>query len=213
MDISFVHAGAGLTTGSISFDATGADLLIVMYQTDNETGPGGTRFGLNFGIQAMTLINYSDEIGTQAGSIRIYMYYLLNPIAGAQNLSWTGGADGNWVASAYSMAKQSSPEASAIGSSDPMVELDLTLAPVTDNSWVIMGVRYENTFSAGPGYTSRADNGSSSPTHLNIGDSDGGVDATPYTLGGTGDNVVVRNIGIAVSFAPSFISGIFFPML
>lgn len=227
MSITFINSGSGSLFAGDSFDATGADLLVIAYCTTNETGPGGTRLGVAFNSIPMNLVQ--DHGGTLLGigndggggfepsrAAAVYMYYLLNPPQGSFIVAPTGGASGGWVATAYAGVKQTVPDNIVLNSADPIANLALNLTALADNSLIVGVFQYADdpSFVAGLNLTTRVldDTHSGGTFRQTIGDYIG-VPAGATSINGSASLAAGRIYGIAALFAPVFISGIFFPML
>jgi len=133
-----------------SHTCTGSNRLLVagIYAT-NDTLTGVTYAGVS-----MTFINKVNATGTQF----IYLYYLLNPTSGANNLVTSSGGTllGYGQASSYTGAKQSAqPDTSNTAVSASTTSLTCSVTTVADNCWLI-GYNYSNLPVAGGGTTFRS---------------------------------------------------------
>lgn len=141
-------ASAFSATGSVTWShtCTGSDRLLVVGVYDSADHVTGITYN---GV-AMTFINKLLMTGAAAGQY-IYLYYLLNPASGANNVvaseSSTDGLYG--IASSYTGVKQSAqPDANNTQATSSATSLTTSLTTIANGAW-IMGFAYGTTVVAG----------------------------------------------------------------
>lgn len=209
MGITFDNAQTGDDAGYAYTMGVGSNgILVAAYTTTNETGPGGTRFGLSYNGVAMTLVDF---IG-----VNMYMYYMLNPPSGANTLACTGGASGKLSAISYFGVNQVAPvnTKAGVGGTTPL-DLDLTMTPSTENSWITAMFTIKGTTMTDRGlFATRVTNDDSTNKSF-MGDTNAPISpAQLSSIGGevTGGGTLSIN-GIAVVLAPIYASTNFLPLL
>lgn len=219
MAIAF-DAGAGSFGTSISsltyaHTCTGSNLILFVAVTYTSLTTGDQVSGVTYvkgaTPTAMTLI---DKVATYTGNpngIETYLFYMLNPDTGANNVVVTAsvGGGGIWAASgSYTGAQQSGVPDGTNKSGVDGIATTIAVATTTiaDNCWVVMSTYAGNgNISAGSGTTIRAVCASpNSSSNARAALSDNGAAKTPagsvtLTINGDSDRVGA----VAASFAPA----------
>uniref|UniRef100_A0A6H1ZT25 Uncharacterized protein n=1 Tax=viral metagenome TaxID=1070528 RepID=A0A6H1ZT25_9ZZZZ len=153
-DAQSASAYSSTTTLTWSHICTGSDRLLVagIYAGADST------MSVTYGGVSMTQINRLLMTGAAAGQY-IYLFYLLSPATGANNVvSTSGTAVGMYGAgSSYAGAKQSAqPDASATqATATSQTTLTTSLTTVADNCWVVGHAYSGNAVTAGTNTTLR----------------------------------------------------------
>lgn len=141
------------TSNNLSHTTSGSDRLLCVYvyaTTNNITGA-------SYNGVSMTQVDNQLMTGAAAGQY-IYMYFLLNPASGANNVTVTSssGMAGYISAVSYTgVAQSGQPDASNKQATSPTTSLTTSVTTTADNCW-LMGYAYMgNTMSAGTGTTLR----------------------------------------------------------
>lgn len=203
MAIAFDAASNGgsnsVTELTVSHTCTGDNrILFVGIQTS-----GGTDnvSGVTYATVAMTRINTIATGGI--GNNRSFLYYLIAPATGANNIVVTATASVNIriANGSYTGARQSGvPDASGTANAaSPATSVSKSITTVADNSWTVShGVDAAATLSAGTGTTQRAVFSTASSI---FGDSNGAI--TPAGAYSMAWNHTAEDIGMTMaSFAP-----------
>ncbi len=146
-------SGYSATSATWSHTCSGSDRLLVIgiYSTNSNDVASVT-----YNSVACTFINRVVVTGGQ----EIYLYYLLNPATGANNVVVTatsGNLQGYGAATSYTGVKQSAqPDASATNQSASTTSLTTSVTTTADNCWLV-GFAYGQTASAGTGTIFRSE--------------------------------------------------------
>ena len=189
MAIAFDAVSVGLKSPSgtgplvISHTCTGSDriLFVGCFAT-----AGDVVTGVTYGGVAMTLV--AKHV---AGSEYEYLYYLIAPATGTNDISisWTGSTILRGHGVSYTGAKQSAqPDAFGTDSETSSNTISTSLTTIADNSWVLMMVRSQGDITAGNNTTLR---GVSTTSNI----LDRGAATTPA------GSETLEAIGIASSYA------------
>ena len=203
MAIEFDNAtNGGLTNPgtSLTFSytvGTGSDRILFVGVESNVAISGVTYAGT-----AMTLID-SSQNGTD---LTAYLFYLIAPSTGANNVVISAGSSGviGGHASSYKGAKQSGvPDSTAKNTVNNNATYSISTTTVADNSWVVGYARESagRLMTASAGTTMRAEVDDGHGKHM----FDSGGAVTPAgvkTLGGTIANAA-NWAGVVASFAPA----------
>lgn len=134
-----------------------------------------------------------------------YMFYLLNPAQGANNIivTWSGGSNMVAAASSYGQVQQTGePDATGVTGDSTSTTKTVSVTVVKGGSWLIMGAQWNGnyTLSAGTGMGSLR---SSTPLGgsfvVGIGDSNGGVAAGSQSIAmnsGTSDHCTGASLSL-----------------
>jgi len=172
---------------AIAFDTATADFASASSQTFAHTCSGSNRIlfvatragttdnvtGATYGGVAMTLVN---KVLIASGSRYLYLFMLVNPASGANNvvLTASGSVDFCSFASSYTGAKQTGqPDAHTTNTNNGTSPYSASLTTVADNSWVV-AIAYNDAggAAAGTGTALRASNCGAGPAFI---DSNGAV--------------------------------------
>lgn len=160
MAISFDAGSSGTTTtDTLTISHTTANarkILLFAVKDDN-----GTTTGVTYNTVPMTQVSVS-PVNFQTTK-KVYLFYLLNPTAGANNIvaSRTGASGAEFIgaAASYNNVRQSDqPDSvnSATGNTNP---LSVATTTVADNSWVVIAGGSGQPLTAGSSTTLRAGSG------------------------------------------------------
>lgn len=180
-------------------------LLVVVVNLDNNPGQGDVLTGVTYGGVAMTLIQKILGAGTTYTNRYSYMFYLLNPASGANNIVITTSISTRMdaVSASYNGVLQSGqPDAFNDVSTANVASKTLATTIVNNNSWLVSAViSAAQTSSPSAGVTLR--NGSVAGADIGIGDSNGGLAPGSHSMSWTtpaaDDYMSVLN----ASFAPA----------
>lgn len=141
------------TTLTFAHTCTGSDrILLVGVYTSSVDNVGSVTYN---GVSC-TFINRVTVTGTQD----IYLYYLIAPATGSNNIVVTaavGNLLGYAAATSYTGVKQSGqPDASATNQSASTTSLTTSVTTVADNCWLV-GFGYGQTSTAGSGTVFRSE--------------------------------------------------------
>ena len=204
MAIAYDNATGGnanpATSLTFSHTTSGSDRALFVGVVSNDTVTDDVT-GVTYGGVSMTRLIAITT--TNSGLRATYIYYLLNPASGANNvvISVSASTYIDGVAVSYTGVKQSGmPDASTStdGSGSGTWELSVSLASVADNCWHAIFVSDNNGGeNAGTGTTVRIDR------NISIwGDSNSAkTPAGSVTLAGTSSGT--RQRGLMISFAPA----------
>lgn len=178
--------GGSTSTSSLTFShtCTGSNLVLTVFikifNTSNVLT--GVTYGAGNGV-AMT----AASSGQDADSRWSYVYTLINPATGANNVNITTSSATyvGGTSQSYTGCRQTSqPDVVGTPLNTASTTVDTTLTTITDNSWLIGSYNGGRAYTAGSGTTSRQFNGS--PDQLYSFDS-GGAKTTKgsYSLLGT----------------------------
>ena len=163
-----------------------------------EQGTGDTITSVTYATVPMTRIDMQVNINTTL-NYRVYLYYLIAPATGANNIviSASGTINIHGLSSSFTGVLQTGQPDSYGKASLNTANLDVTTTVVLPNSWIFsIGHGYGIVPGAGTGLTSRQSN-----SNTRIGDSNGVVLTGSNTVRWTG--VGAQDIaGIAASFSP-----------
>lgn len=186
----------GATSLTFAHTCTGSDrILLVGCHTETTTDQVS---GVTYAGVAMT------RVGTvvTGGSERDYLYALVNPATGSNNVVVSTGSSAAITGSAasYTGAKQSGqPDASNTGSSGSAATFALSVTTVADNCWVVSTVSTSAASATAGASTTRRTN--PSPAYGALFDSNGVVSpAGSRTLNHAGSGVWG---GVIASVAPA----------
>ena len=201
-DTTSQKTASGWTSGSPvtwSHTCSGSNRLLVVCFAVGDSGSDIVS-GVTYNGVAMTRVRFATyATGTRAN----YMYYLVAPATGANNITVThsGSSFCHGNAVSYTGASQTGqPDSSNNGSANTATSLGVATTVVAANSWVV-GIFTNSSANTNShtNITARSDN----PTiGIDIGDSNGAVAAGSYTMteGGSGTG----NWGaIVASFSPA----------
>lgn len=210
MAIAYDATAHGNTAGATSLTfshtcGTGANrILWVSFRVgSNSDLPTGVTYG---GIAMTQAIKRNDASGTQYA----YLYYLVNPATGANNVVITLSLSASIVSASasYTGAKQSGqPDASGSNGAAPGTSVSTSITVVAASSWVISFVCNDGTLAMtnSTGVVSVRDNGSFASNVISLGDSNAGVSAGSYTTTWTSSSQVLTIL--SASFSPSVDGG------
>lgn len=194
--------GAGATQ---NFSHTCSGVNRILFVTIN-TGIGSDIItGVTYNSVAMTLV---DKQLNSSNDSYTYLYYLINPSTGANNITITNSnaAIGIRAASAsYTGAKLSAQPDNTAKNTATGTSISQSLTPVADNCWIVSGTGNEGSNpSAGTGTTLR-DTGSTSA----IGDTNGPIHPAASTsmAWSTGGSVHLAVIMASISPALDVVVG------
>jgi hypothetical protein len=154
-DTSAYHGGTNAT--SITFahvDGVGSNRILWVGIL---TGGGDTVTGVTYNGVAMTQASKNTSMPS---TNVLYLYYLVNPATGSNNIvvSQTGSGYLNAASTSYFGASQTGqPDASTTNYSAATSALTTTVTTIADNCWTVMAGRAmdSSTISAGTGTTLR----------------------------------------------------------
>lgn len=163
MAIAFVNAAdLGNNSGNLNLTSAytvggGTNRLLVV-AVIGDTGANDNIVGVTYGGVAMTLA------AKHAGGERYtYLYLLLNPASGPNNVVVNNGNTATWIiagAADYTGVRQSAqPDATATNISAATTTLTTAITTVADNCWTILATQNVGTSgpaAAGTGSTARA---------------------------------------------------------
>ena len=143
---------------------SGSDRILLM--TLLVRAPGGAAFGSLTVGGSSTGVTDALTGPVQTGSFDMYVYYLLAPPSGAQNIVWTttGGDPALFLAGAVSLSgvDQSTPfdgvalvEATQAFGGGPSISNSIT--PASDNAWTVDFVGHRNDADITPNQTGRVE--------------------------------------------------------
>lgn len=175
--------GGSTSTSSLTFShtCTGSNLVLTVFIKIFNTSNVLT--GVTYNGVAMT----AASSGQDAGSRWSYVYTLINPATGANNVNITTSSATyvGGTSQSYTGCRQTSqPDVVGTPLNTASTTVDTTLTTITDNSWLIGSYNGARAYTAGSGTTSRQFNGS--PDQLYSFDSGGAKTPTgSYSLLGT----------------------------
>jgi hypothetical protein len=192
-DAESVALKAPSGTGPLTFahTCTGSDLILFCgcFAT-----AGDVVTGITYNSVAMTLIGKVAN-----GSEQAYLYYLINPTTGANNISvsWSGSTILRAHGVSYTGAKQSGvPDANSTATGTG-TSLASSVTTVADNCWVIAMYRAAGDITAGSGTTLRG-----TSTTSNILDSNGAVTPAGSKTINANSSISGGMAAVIASFAP-----------
>ena len=200
--IAFDAATNGGSTGSgtshtfAHTTGVGSNRLLVV-QVTGDNNPGDVITGVTYNSVSMTLVTKNLTAGRAQ-----YMFYLLNPDSGANNVVISASATiyiSSMAASYTGVGQSGQPDASNTCSESGST-LTCTVTTVADNSWTVLVGGNGNGATAGAGTTVRVQKGNENGNFI----ADSNADITPagstsliITNDGAGDYE-----GIMASFSP-----------
>jgi len=213
MPIAFDAAAQSSNTGASSLTyshtVTGSNTILFVGATMDD---GDNLTGITYGGAAMTLI---DKIsGGISANHYIYLYYLINPSTGANNVvisrSTSTGFLGGFSTS-YTGAKQTGvPDASnkTAYAAASQTQITTGVTTVVDNCWIVCVAQVDNDGS--PGTVNITQRGTTSGNGTSFGDTNAARSpAGLYTVGfeatGVGNQ---KGTVIGASFAPAGAGGV-----
>ena len=135
-------SGGNLPGGSFSFSHTcsGSDRILLVYINTN--GSNGDKVtGVTYNSVAMTRANNAT---LASASFRSYIYYLIAPATGANNVTISLNASDHYVravSASYTGALQSSqPNDTDAGNASPGTSVSVTSVSTVDKCWMVSGV-------------------------------------------------------------------------
>lgn len=158
-----------VTTDTLTFSKTCSGdnrILLVGIRTykAGSAGQDDVITGVTYNGVSMTRVN--DTYVTAGNNIRVYLYYLIAPATGANNVVVTQASGGGWsiraIATSYTGAKQTGqPDASntATTGAGTATSLSCAVTTVADNCWVVGIERSDEVSVAGTNTTFRAKTG------------------------------------------------------
>lgn len=153
-DAQSASAYSGTTSLTFAHTCTGSDRLL----TVGVYGGADRITGVTYSGVSMTFINKLLMTGAAAGQY-IYLYYLLAPASGANNIVVTASAatDMYGAGSSYTGVKQTGqPDASATqATASSQLSLTTSLTTVADNCWIVGHAYSNNAVTAGTNVTVR----------------------------------------------------------
>lgn len=163
MALAVDATSTGTTTGTsltVSHTCTGSNLLLLVGAYTHGTLTDIVT-GITYAGTAMTRINTVTNSGGGNTASRLYLYYLINPATGANNVV-TSLSESRTVLNAntsYTGAKQSGqPDAGNTAFSATVTTLGVTITSVADNSWLVGTLRgHSGTVTAGTSTSQRID--------------------------------------------------------
>lgn len=170
MAVAYDAESAGFTnssSGSLTYSHTCTGTNRVLFVTAG-TGGSTTVSGITYGGTSMTLVDSYTSTGLTVATV--YLYVLVNPASGANNVVVTASASGSLIysaASSYTGAQQiGQPVHTAKNSAASATSLTTTVntsdSPSTDNCWVVGTYLADGNYttSAGTSTTFRTSNAS-----------------------------------------------------
>jgi len=156
-DASIDGGSASATSLTFAHTTSGSDRILFVYAFHNTTTDRIT--GATYAGAAMTLV---DKVSNASGVGFSYLFYLIAPATGANNVVISANASVfiAGMASSYTGAKQSAqPDAFVTYNTPASSAATVTLTSIANNSWTVIGIGC-NTASpgAGAGTTSRHSN-------------------------------------------------------
>ena len=137
-----------VTSLTLSFTTTGSERALVVFV--NTVDPTGDIIsGVTYGGTAMTLI---DKTVRYTGTNWTYLFYLLNPASGANDIvaSFTeSSAHAQIFASSYTGVNQTAIDAQNKNTGTGTTSVTVSITTVADNCWLVGGGAYESGISAG----------------------------------------------------------------
>jgi hypothetical protein len=133
VDGSFV---APATSQTWSHTCTGTDRVLIVAVITQGSAGGDVVSGITYNTVAMTRIN-TDQLG--ASTSRTYLYYLINPASGANNVvvSYSTSITAGAISSSYTGADQvSQPDSSNTGDVSGVTTITVNQTTVADNDWL-----------------------------------------------------------------------------
>jgi len=181
---------------------TGSNLILFV-GIGTDTGGGDTVTGVTYNAIAMTQIDkqlYSGSTGY------VYLYYLLNPATGSNNVvvSISSGV-GRCDSVSYTGVKQSAqPDASGKNTAAAVTSLTTSVTTVADNCWMISMAQADSAVpTASTGVTSRASNN----VNDRMGDSNGVITpAGSYSMTYTLPSGKIATVQASFSPAPAVVA-------
>ncbi len=163
MAIAFVTAVDGTNNGGITSSLTfshtcgsGSDRLLVVVVWGDLSSNADQISGVTYNGVAMTRV---DEINVTDGRWN-YLYYLLNPSSGANNVvissggtHYIGGLAGDYTG----VAQSGQPDATDTDSSQAGSSATASVTTTADNCWLICAGYMNSALQAGTGATSRVE--------------------------------------------------------
>ena len=197
------NGSASATTVTVSHTCTGDDgILFVGCWIQNST-------------DQMTSVTYNGVAMTQIGKINnagtdsTYLYYLIAPATGANDIVMTkSGTDlGYVIGSSYTGASQTGqPDASTTNTGATVTSLTTSVTTVADNTWTVLMMKAsDSTNSAGTGTTLRIDGPGNDQT--GIYDSNGAITPAGSTSLQTTAGTNRSWAHIMASFSPATAAG------
>lgn len=209
---------------AIAYDATahGNTAGATSLTFSHTCGTGANRilwvgFRVGTSSDVATGVTYNGVAMTQAvkksgagGSHYTYLYYLVNPATGANNvvISLSGSQSIIGVSASYTGANQSGqPDATTSATAEPGTSINASVTVVASQSWVISFVANDGALAmtGSTGVTSVRDNGSWVSNIVSLGDSNAGQSAGSYGMTWTSSS---QNLNMVMaSFSPSVSGG------
>lgn len=158
------------TTATFSHPCTGSDRLLFVTAV---VGSGNTVSGVTYNGVAMTNVPTNSPVSNPSGAV-LYLFYLINPATGANNVVVTAAVSDTIraVSASYTGVKQSGqPDASGNGTASGAASITDSITTVADDCWVIAAT--SNTVDVatnGTGYVNRGNSAG-----VGIGDSGAAV--------------------------------------
>lgn len=204
LDATASSAGTTWTSHTLSHTCTWSDRILFWSTLLISTSDDLT--SVTYNSVAMTRIAHVWSAGE-----RIYLYYLINPSTGANNIVATTTSSNTMYAesASYTGAKQSAqPDSSNTNAYTTQTNMSTSTTTVADNSWLVGVFRSSTTATAAAGTTLRA----GVNTTIQIGDSNGAkTPAWSYSLGTTFASGGCAQI--VASFSPSVSASTFIPKI
>lgn len=191
---------AGSTSYTLSHTCSGSD-RILWVQVGNSTA-NDTITGVTYGGTAMTLVKKAG--GSSSGKYWNYLYYLVAPATGANNIV-ASASSGSYIivrGVSYTGASQTGvPDSSPDATTNSTTTSDtLSTTTVADNCWILMAVAGQRAISASTGSNYRIGDAN---TQWQIFDTNGAKSpAGSYSMSVT-YAAAVWEVCIMASFAPS----------
>lgn len=186
--------GGAATSLTYSHTCSGTDRILFVSVGLNTNGDNVT--GVTYNGVAMTQI----ATATANASNRSYLYYLINPATGSNNVVVSLGSASNVYSSSasYTGAKQSTQPDSNATNTTSSTPLTLSTTVVGSGCWIVSTCMDLDGQSPGTGTTGRT--GAST---AQIGDSNGVVGSGSQSLGWTVTDTSNPSSGVIASFLPS----------
>lgn len=182
---------------------TGTDLILFVGCATVDAG-GDTVTGITYNGVAMTRVP-TNGIANDGGDRRDYMYYLINPATGSNNVVITTTGTDIWGCSiSYTGSHQTTPINGSAKQEGQASPITTSVTTTEDNCWSILWTGFNRQATASTGSTLRATN--ATVTSSRMFDSNG-----PKTPAGAQamTTTIASDVGtqIQVAFAPSVAAG------
>ena len=198
MAISFDSASVGIRApsgaGPLTFSHTVTGSNTVLFVGCFATA-GDVVTGITYNSISLTQVSK-----VTSGGETTYLYYLIAPTTGANNISvsWTGNSVVRAHGASYTGAKQSGvPDASATNN-NTSTTIATTLTTIADNCWTIVMARCQGDITAGAGTVLRGVSATSNILDSNSVTTPAGSKTLNVTSSASGTNGTVM-----ASFAPA----------